>query len=83
MRVYPRKKVTSQKFYLDEIWPEGYGNPLYPPYLVIRKRWFLGFGPKIVDFELLSFDYLTTYRIAERYCHLLNLLYKPRKRFCE
>lgn len=80
MCVYPCKKVTPQKFFLDEIWPEGFGNLDYPPYLVIRKRWFLGFGPKIVDFGLLPFDDLT-YRIAERYCHLLNLLYKPRKRF--
>lgn len=80
MRVYPCKKVTPQRFYLDEIWPEGFGNPNYLPYLVIRKRWFLGFGPKIVDFGVLVGDYLRTYAIAERYCHLLNVLYKPRKR---
>lgn len=80
MRVYPCKKVIPQRFYLDEIWSEGVGNPNYPLHLVIRKRWFLGFDPKIVEFGVLVGDYRCTYAIAERYCHLLNVLYRPRKR---
>ena len=81
MRVYPCKKVTPQRFYLDEIWPGKPGDPCRPPILVLRKRVRLGIHPKIVYFGVLFPNTMSDlYKIAERYCHLLNVLYKPCKR---
>ena len=61
-------------FYLKEIWIEGWGNPNYPPYLVIKKRVLGPFGKTVVDFGILNErNCIEIYAIAERYCHLLNI----------
>lgn len=66
-------------FYLEEVWIEGHYNMDFPPFLVLRKRTWWIFYKTIVDFGILDVDekrYIKINKTADRYCHLLNLLYK-------
>lgn len=68
------------KFYVAEIWIEGFGNIHYPPYLVIKKHLWWIFSKTIVDFGILSFENCDgKYQTAERYCNLLNYFFNCRK----